>query len=343
MRLRVILYLCVIARKLIVRFIIMLYKIVRFFVQIGLRWYITHFESKQLNKAAYKDPSLIVSNHPNSLFDALVIAVYAPVEIRYLTRGDLFQKAWLNVLLRGLFMLPIYKRSDDPEYEVKNDFTYDECIRLLQDGKHILIFPEGQSHNLWSLQKFMPKGITNLIQRAIEADIPIQIQPYTINYSSFDHVPKAVQLEACKPIDCTDYIENNTVSTVHVIEEMRLQIANRMTGIPLETSSGSAQGDWLRIPAKIGYYTQFWFYRMWRDYIRKKTEGTIFYDSLLFGVLLLSYPVFVLLCSLLIGNIVGFWAGLFIFIFLPFTSFCMAQHQKIRMQTDIETAKVNRL
>ncbi len=320
----------------------MFYTILRYFVRLGLYWYVPDLRVRQLNLAAYAGPSIIVSNHPNSLFDALLIAAYSPVEIRFLTRGDIFKKPAVNVLLRWLFQLPVYKKSDDEEFAVKNDFTFDECIRCLSAGKHVLIFPEGRSLNLWGLQPFMNGGLTSLLERAYRAELPVQLQAYTLQYNSFQHVPKAVELTALPPLDSTDFIANHAVQSGEMIAALRARLQEALVAEPLQPRTLSAtEARYYRIPAKIGYHTQFWFYKLWRDYVRKKTAGTIFFDSMLFAALLFSYPIFVLLCSYVLGKIFGFLIGFCVFLFLPATAFCMAKFQKGKVETDLTTAKGN--
>ncbi|TDS17365.1 1-acyl-sn-glycerol-3-phosphate acyltransferase [Sphingobacterium paludis] len=322
----------------------MFYTALKYFVRIGLHWYAPDLRRKKLPLATFAGPSVVVANHPNSLFDALVIAAYCPAELWFLTRGDLFRHPVANMLLRSLYQLPIYKKSDDDEFAVKNDFTFDECIRLLASGKHVLIFPEGRSLNIWALQPFMNGGLTSLLERAYRADVPLQLQPYMLNYNSFQHVPKLVEITALPPLDSTDYIENNLIQSPALIADLRASLRAAMTEQPLAGKLlTDREESLLKIPAKIGYYTQFWFYRVWRDYIRKKTAGTIFYDSLLFTALLFSYPIFVFLVSFLVGKLAGFWIGLLCFMLLPATAYCMARYQQIKTETDLDSRKVNTL
>lgn len=320
----------------------MFYKVLRYSVRQGLRWYISDLKTTNLQGHSLVGPSIILSNHPNSLFDALVLAAYVPGEIRYLVRGDLFRHPIVNILLRALYMLPVYKKNDDPEYAVKNDFTFDECTRLLEQGKHILIFPEGRSDNLWKLRPFMNGGITTLIERAYRADIPLQIQPYVLNYSSFRFVPKAMTIKALPVIDSTEYIEGNQVKTATIIHDLRENLLENMTEFPLSPSTvNNTENEWMRIPAKLGYYSHNWFYKLWRNYIRKKTAGTIFYDSILFVALFLSYPLLVLFLSWIIGLILGFWAGLFLFVLLPTLAYCMVFYQPVKVETEVNRPKEN--
>ncbi|TJZ54939.1 hypothetical protein FAZ15_15875 [Sphingobacterium olei] len=320
----------------------MLYFLLRNFIKIGLQWYIADVRPLHLERAKFQGPTLILSNHPNSFFDALLIAAHAPEEIHYLVRGDIFRNPIINVVLRSLYMLPIYKKSDDPEHTIKNEFTYDECVRILRDGKHVLIFPEGKSHNLWYLQQFMKNGLSALLERSYKRNIPIQIQPYALNYNSFLSVPKSVSIEALYTIDSTEYIENGSLQIESIIALTQEELKKNMPGAPLQPNAlAENKKKMLFVPAKIGYYTQYWFYKLWKNYIAKKTQGTIFYDSLLFGALLFSYPIFVLLVSILVGNLLSFWWGVFVFMLLPATSYCMSQYQHIKVEADLESERVN--
>jgi len=145
----------------------MFYPLLRSFVKFGLNWYVTDWQLKNMAIASLQHPTIVVSNHPNSFFDALVLAVNSPKETRFLVRGDIFKKEWANWTLRTLFMIPIYKKSDDPDFEVMNAFTYDECAKWLKSAENIIIFPEGVSRNSHLLRPFMPTGFTSLIKRAI--------------------------------------------------------------------------------------------------------------------------------------------------------------------------------
>lgn len=322
----------------------MLYSLLRNFIKIGLQWYIADLRPMHLGKAKFQGPTLVLSNHPNSFFDALLIAAYAPVEIHYLVRGDVFRNPFVNVVLRALYMRPIYKKTDDPEYAVKNEFTYDECMQVLRDGKHVLIFPEGKSHNLWYLQPFMRNGLSVLLERSYKRNIPVQIQSYALNYNSFLSVPKSVSIEALHTIDSTEYIENGSLQIESIIALTQEALKKNIPGVPLKPNVlAENKRKLLFVPAKIGYYTQYWFYKLWKNYIAKKTQGAIFFDSLLFGALLFSYPILVFVLSILVGNLFGFWWGIFIFMLLPSTSYCMSKYQHIPVETDLKTERVNYL
>ncbi|MGH2622248.1 MAG: hypothetical protein ACRDE7_01145, partial [Sphingobacterium sp.] len=239
-------------------------------------------------------------------------------------------------------MLPIYKRYDDKEAQIKNAFTYDECVRQLDQGVNIFIFPEGISRNQFIIGPFMPNGVTSIITKAIQRDVPIQIQPYIIGYNSFNKLPKTVSLEAVQPIDCTDYMQDGELQSVTILTKLKDRMVHAATERPTEPSVElSKSKQWMRIPALVGKVTHKWFYQMIKKQIMKKTTGTIFFDSLLFGVLLFSYPLIILLLSILIGNIFGFWWGIFIFLLFPALSYCWVHDQKVDIDEQTEEGRAN--
>ncbi|MGO1596119.1 MAG: 1-acyl-sn-glycerol-3-phosphate acyltransferase [Sphingobacterium sp.] len=322
----------------------MVYTLLRSLIKLGLHWYLPDRQLKNLRQATDRQPALIVSNHPNSFFDALVLVAYQPVEICFLTRGDLFKHPFINWLLRTLNMLPIYKRSDDPDAETKNAFTYDECANQLEQGRKILIFPEGVSRNHIQLRPFMPAGTSAVISRAVRMDIPIQIQPYVLGYSSFDYVPKSLYLEALPTIDSTDFLEDGEVKTDAVLRKMRRDMEEHMWDhpIPPRTDEISSK-QWMRVPGRLGKLTHAWFYHLIRKKIEEKTKGTIFFDSLLFTALIFIYPASVFLISLLVGLLLGFWWALALFLTFPFLAYCWVNTQPIKTQLEDTSNRVNHL
>jgi 1-acyl-sn-glycerol-3-phosphate acyltransferase len=77
----------------------------------------------------------------------------------------------------------------------------------------------------------------------------------------------------------------------------------------------------LCLPALAGLVLNSLFYFPVRTFTRIKTKGTIFFDALLFGVLTIIYPVYILIASLLLDYFTPapFWAWMLI---IPFSGWC---------------------
>ena len=93
------------------------------------------------NKTALKQkgPLLIVANHPDSFFDALVIAANCTYPVSFLARGDVFTKPWHNFLLRALNMMPVYRQREGKEHLHKNQkvLLVQRLPQLLADSLHL--------------------------------------------------------------------------------------------------------------------------------------------------------------------------------------------------------------
>lgn len=78
------------------------------------------------------------------------------------------------------------------------------------------------------------------------------------------------------------------------------------------------------VPALAGYILNAWYYVPVNAWCRKKTAGSIFFDSLLLGVTTVTYPVYFLILSLFLHYNTPVTAWLWILI-IPFTGWCALQ------------------
>ena len=310
----------------------MAYKILKILVRIALHWYIGSKRKINLSKAAYSSPSLVIANHPNSFFDALLIEVYSRETLYFLVRGDIFKHPLANKVLRSLHMLPIYKKNDVDDFVAANEVTFNECVDLLQSGRHVLIFPEGRSYNDWQLHPFRKGGMNKILEKAAEENIFPRIQPFIISYSSYKEVPKGITLQAYDPVKTESYFEEGNLKMIALMNDL-------YTGLKDEIKQPHQQQRYhsnfllkalLFLPAVSGYISQYWYYKLWEKWVRKKTAGSIFFDSVMFGVVFVTYPFFVLFLSIIVGVFAGCGWGIVLLCLMPFTALCMAKTAKIK-------------
>lgn len=281
-------------------------------------------------KSNFEKPKIIASNHPNSFFDAIVIAVNYPKPIYFLARGDAFKNKIIAGFLKSIHLIPIYRLSEGKENLIKNNQTFDICIALLKKNETILIFSEGLCVNEWKLRN-LKKGTARLALLALNQNInSVLVQPVNINYSSFSKNPKEILINYNSPIE-VGKIENSSETTFYINFNLKLKegilnkmiLKNDLEDIKLFKSKKNYFKLFvISIPACIGFFTQYWMYKIIKLLALKKTKNSVFYDSVLFGLLLILYPIIVVLISLFFGFIFNFFIGLLIFIALPLTAFC---------------------
>lgn len=311
----------------------MFYAILRSYIRLALRWYIPVIKSKAIDKEQAKVPHIIVSNHPNSFLDALLIAAHSPFKLYFLADGHFFRKPVANVLLRQLYVLPVFKRKDCADFGVRNDFTYDECIRQLKAGNHVLIFPEAYPE-LGSAEQVAPffnAGMTSILERAYSEGVPVQVLPCMLDYGPTTELPRQVEIDFKPIVDTTEYIADQEIMSAEVIVETRRSMGEQQIMLALPEELGLTKSSNLQnFLAQIGHGLQGWFYRFVRSYVSHRAAGSRHFDALLFLGLLVSYPLAVLFVSYIIGRIGGFWLGLFVFLFLPLTAYFMTRNKEVK-------------
>jgi 1-acyl-sn-glycerol-3-phosphate acyltransferase len=278
-------------------------------------------------------PKIIASNHPNSFFDAIVIAVHYPEPIYFLARGDAFKKPVVARFLKALQLIPIYRLSEGKENLSKNGATFDRCLSLFKKSRTILIFSEGLCVNEWRLRS-LKKGTARLALMAKKAAITnLKIQPTTLNYSSFSANPKQIALHFNAEFNVSAW-NNHNESQFYAkfnnslragISETLIE-ADQVDSIRLFNHKTSAiRKTILAIPAAIGFILNRSFYKTIKKFAQKKTKNTVFYDSVLFGLLFLVYPIFVLVVSLAAAILLNWIIGLTLFVIFPLSAYCYSQ------------------
>ncbi len=138
-----------------------------------------------LEKLQSGKPAIIIANHPASFLDAMVLAVFLKRSIHFYVRGDIFAHPIAYKLLTWLHMIPIFSREHGVGNLGNNKRTFDRGRKLLEEGKLLLIFPEGFSRQSKQLEPFKKGAARVALQTAFEGGKVnnLQIQTIALNYS----------------------------------------------------------------------------------------------------------------------------------------------------------------
>jgi len=265
--------------------------------------------------------------------DALIIGSYYKHPVHFLARGDVFSKPLVNRLLRAINMIPVYRITEGREQLKHNEGTFEECLNILEKDGTVLIFSEGVCKNEYTLRP-LKKGTARLAYMAwYDKKInSMSIHPVSISYSSFTKVPIVACIKQGKSITQDDvaakqaaqfYQEFNHTTS----EQLKKNLLSEEEMQDLALAKRQINQVFLAIPAFIGWLTHKSYYNFVRDYARRKTAGTVFYHSVLFGLLLITYPFVILLLTtllVLITHMLLCWLLLFL---LPFTAWCYKEYK----------------
>ena len=293
---------------------------------------VVHFDEA----TSYTSPKIIASNHPNSFFDAIVIAVKYPKPIHFLARGDAFNKPLVANFLNALQLIPIYRLSEGKSNLIKNEDTFKRCISLFKENKTILIFSEGLCINEWKLRS-LKKGTARLALLALNDGVDnLQIQPTNLNYSSFSKNPKKVLINFNPEFNASVltleqdnffYTTFNSKLKEGILDHLQVAKKEEDVAALFYEKKSHAQKVALTIPALLGYILNAPIYHFFKKIAQKKTKNTVFYDSVLFGLLLICYPIIVVSIAVLVGLFAGLLPAVILFFIFPITAFCYSQYK----------------
>jgi len=283
-----------------------------------------------------KGPLLVACNHPNSFLDAIILDILFEQPVWSLARGDAFVNKKVNRLFQSFRILPIYRTSEGVENLSENYKTFDACIDLFRKNGIVQIFSEGKCINEWHLRP-LKKGTARLAFSSWEKNIPLRVLPIAINYSSFRKFGKNIFINPCKIITSNDVdlkqpdgIRNQQFNKL-LKQELEKEVfkieptdIERKTQL-LEIKPPVWKKVFLFIPAAIGFLIHIPLYLPAKYLILRKTYNNDHYDSILTGVLIFTYPVYLLLLTLIAFSLFKSWWVLLLFIILPFTAWSYVQ------------------
>lgn len=232
-----------------------------------------------------KGPLLLVANHPNSFLDAIIIAAFFDQKIHSLARGDAFGKSWHRYLLSKLNMIPVYRISEGKQNLNLNYNSFEACKEILLLNGIVLIFIEGVCKNTHHLLPFK-KGAARIIEDCIDLEIPIKIMPIALGYSSFCKMPLAVNMTLNEPFGI-EKLRDTTVPLFKQLNEICFKVLTKSIHIPDQQKYSAWQ--------KVLYFFTWPYVQIVKNFVIKKTANTVFYHSVLFAVLLLSFLLFSIL------------------------------------------------
>ena len=314
----------------------MVYTFLKYCVRLS---FLIFFRKVVFNKPALlksKGPLLLAFNHPNSFLDAIVLDIYFDQPIWSLARGDAFKGKVISWILNAVRIMPVYRTSEGVENLSENYKTFDACIDIFKKNGLVQIFSEGKCVNEWHLRP-LKKGTARLAIKAWEENIPLRILPLGINYSSFERFGKNVfvnfgEFFDVKDIDlsASDGARNQEFNNIlqaqlqQLVYEIKKEDKEKQRQL-LEIKPSIAKRILLFIPAVIGFIVNAPLYLLIRNFVKKKAGGTGHYDSVMMGLLLITYPLYLLLIVLITYLFAKTALVWWLLLIIPFTAWSYVQ------------------
>jgi 1-acyl-sn-glycerol-3-phosphate acyltransferase len=116
----------------------------------------------------FYDGSAIIAGNHASFFDPPILAISWPEEVHFLAREGLFKNPLFGGLIRKLNAHPVSGDAGDIA-------VFKTVCRLLEEGRKVILFPEGTRCFTDALDVPLKPGIAVLVSRARSAVVPAYI------------------------------------------------------------------------------------------------------------------------------------------------------------------------
>ena len=259
----------------------------KLFIRAALWLFCSNISIKNKYLLNTKGPLLIIANHPNSFLDAIIIGAQYKKRVYFLARGDAFKKRHHRFLLGLLNMIPIYRIREGKQFLHLNEFAFNKSVEMLGKGHAVLIFIEGVCINTHELQPFK-KGATRILEIAQQKGLYPNIHIVGIAYNQMRGIGKKIQLY---------FSELKNIKTIQTPKD-RIGFNNIVFEILNKTIQPPTTPSYFN--KNILYYFHLHYYNYIKKLVAKKTNGTVFFDSVLFSILLFTYPIFLFIIFLIL-------------------------------------------
>ena len=201
-------------------------------------------------------PYILAPNHQNAFIDAILVGVYTPKEVCFLTRSDVFVSPFDRVL-DALNMIPVYRMRDGYEQLKKNEITFAICDDKLSNGLPILIFPEGNMDLGFHLRKTSKGTARMAVQSQAKLEKELVIIPVGINYNHHDYPRRGAHVNYGKPIPVRSFIAEYANHPAKGILKLKKEIEAGIHSLLLLPDEEDFHSDQKRILSKDYRWASF--------------------------------------------------------------------------------------
>lgn len=167
-------------------------------------------------------PALLCVNHPNNLIDSLLIGVALPRQVHFLATASLFRNPLAARCLRAAGVIPIYRRQDDPDKMERNVEVLAACHRAFDEGRLIVIYPEGTTHAEARVQR-LRTGAARLAlgyEAARATAAPLRVIPVGLSFEARKAFGGRVLVSFGAPIALEPYLGQYGADAVGGVEAL---------------------------------------------------------------------------------------------------------------------------
>ncbi len=175
------------------------------------------------------DPLLLVANHPNMVFDPLLVATAVQRPVRFVAKAPLFRIPIVGRVLHLAGCLPVFRPQDDPGLIAGNEVTVAAVTAALAGGAAVAIFPEGTSHDAPALAP-LKTGAARVALGAAAGGVPLAIIPVGLVMADRDRARSEALVVLGPPVGWDD-LRGTTADRANAVRDLTDRITGALANV----------------------------------------------------------------------------------------------------------------
>jgi 1-acyl-sn-glycerol-3-phosphate acyltransferase len=216
----------------------LVYQILKVIARIALWIYYPRTTIVNREHLRFKGPAILISNHQNTLMDALNAAAHAREQVFFLANAGLFRSKFSDWFFNTFFCIPIKRTVDADGKPVDNEQNFARVNAHLEGGGTIYIAPEGTSWMRRHLYRFKTgtARIAFSAERKNDYQLDLKIIPVGLNYTNYTQFRSGVFIFADEPIYVRDWREDYEKDPVETVKRVTAELQERIRALMIDTA-----------------------------------------------------------------------------------------------------------
>lgn len=200
----------------------MIYALLKWMVRLGTAFYYRELKILYRSNLPEQGPLILISNHPNTLMDAWVVALTTKRPVYFMAKATVFSSKWKLRLFKKLKMIPINRVGEGKTNGVSNRDSFEACYQLLENNGVLLIFPEGTSYQERTLRPFK-SGAARIaldVEQKNAGKLGLKVVPIGIHYSQAERFRSKILIQVGEPIEIAPFLSSYTAHSVETTRKI---------------------------------------------------------------------------------------------------------------------------
>ncbi len=213
------------------------YHFLKLIVKISFRVFYSTIVVSNKERAKFKNPCIVVSNHPSTMMDPLNAVVWVQTEVYFLANASLFKTPFQNWFFNTFFCFPVERYQDTGGKPLNNEDSFNKSEAFLSGGGCLYIAPEGTSF----VERHLRKIKTGTARIALNAEqkndfeLGLTILPVGLNYSDATAFRSRLFVNFGEPIKVASFQKNWQSDAKEAVRKLTDRIGKAISALIIDT------------------------------------------------------------------------------------------------------------